>query len=134
MEIIIDNLRVIENGSLVIKKDSTVNFRLDADHLFTLEFSSQDNNNPPSLERGALDENHMVLKCVNFGGMGASHGLVKPFRVLNLSDGGHLFLQFSVSGSGISSRILHYTWFTEVDSDDKGNESNNPSELTEVEA
>ena len=120
MEIIANNLRVLEHGCLVLAKDSVIDFQLDSNLCFSIKFVSIANEQS-KISVSDTQKDHVTIQCINFAKPGLSQGLMKPFSVLKLSSGGHIYLQFAVSGVGMSM-IFFYTWYTEVRTNSSDND------------
>ena len=112
MNIIVDNLQVLSSGSVVVRKDSEIRFKVDEYHELVMLLKYSDDNNA-HIEVEDDNQGGRFFKCFNFGVNDSSRGLKYPVEVMNDSDGGHILLQFIVVGVG-ESRTLHYTWYKDT--------------------
>lgn len=108
MKIFVDNLLVLSQGSVVVKKDSEIKFGVDDSHELVMRLLySDDKNVSIEVENNG---NGLIFKCMNFGVNDSSRGLKFPVNILDEEDGSHILIQFVIVGIG-ESRVLHYTWY-----------------------
>ena len=112
MDIIVDNLQVLSSGSVVVKKDSEIRFKVDDYHELVMLLKYNDDNNA-HIEVEDDDKGGRYFKCFNFGVNDSSRGLKFPVGVMDDADGSHILLQFIIVGVG-ESRTLHYTWYRDT--------------------
>lgn len=108
IDITVNSLKVLCDGSLVVSKEQTITFQI-AGLTFNFDFITDE-----SSEYDVKQEHNgkvMVTHLVNFtNALGT--GLKEPTEMATLSTGEKLYFSFAVHSISENPRIFHYTWYT----------------------
>lgn len=108
MDIFVNNLKVISNGSLVVNVKQSISFKIGS---MTFVFDFPDDGREEKDVKQERTENTMTTHLINFNNPLGS-GLKEPTMMATLATGEKLLLNFSVDALN-EVKIFHYTWFIE---------------------
>ena len=108
MDILVNNLKVISNGSIVINVKQSISFKIGT---MTFVFDFPDDGREEKDVKQERTENTMITHLINFNNPLGS-GLKEPTMMATLATGEKLLLNFSVDALS-EVKVFHYTWFIE---------------------
>lgn len=106
MEIEVNGLKVLCDGSLVVSKEHPISFHI-GEMTFIFDFISDETGEYNT--RQEHTGNTMVTHLINFNNS-LGTGLKEPTKMGTLSTGESLYFSFAVHSISENPRIFHYTW------------------------
>ena len=106
MEIKVNGLEVISNGSLVVSKEHPISFRIGGMN-FIFDFINDDSGEYNVKQE--RDGNTMLTHLVNFNNA-LGTGMKEPTEMATLTTGEKIYFSFAVHSISENPRIFHYTW------------------------
>ena len=106
MEIEVNGLKVICDGSLVVSKEHPISFHI-GEMTFIFDFLSDESGEYST--RQERTGNTMVTHLINFNNS-LGIGIKEPTEMATLRTGEKLYFSFAVYSISENPKVFHYTW------------------------